>query len=403
MKTNNQCQKLIWHGCCCECKYHYAVYSHPCVDGKPMSNHFGYVCIPPEFYCKGVISNEHGFCENFKNIKYQRGIMERKLVTIRRIKSIEPIPNADRIEKLTIDGWQLVSEKGNFQVGDLCVYFEVDSYLPIQERFEFLRKCCYKEIRELGQEGFRLRTVKLRGQISQGLALPLSAFPELDNIKEGDDVTEILGVNKYEPPLPAQMAGQVKGLFPSFIPKTDIERIQNIYDDLNKNIIYEVSVKLDGTSMTVYKNGDDIGVCSKNLELKENQENAYWKGAEETIKALKFLDKNLAIQGELIGPGIQKNKEKLLNTEFYIYNIWDIDKQEYFPSEDRLDIINSFGLNSVPIIDTVRCIANLTLEDFLTMADGESLNCECREGIVFKNGFNQFKVINNKYLLKYED
>ena len=337
--------------------------------------------------------------------------MERKLATIRRIKSIDPIPNADKIEKLTIDGWQLVSEKGNFKEGDLCVYFEIDSYLPIQERFEFLRKCCYKEIKELKQEGFRLRTIKLRGQISQGLALPLSVFPEIKDIKEGSDLTQILGINKYDPPLPVQTAEYAKGIYPSFIPKTDIERIQNLYDNFNaegapcldKNVLYEVSIKLDGTSMTIYKNKDDIEICSKNFTLKRDKENAYCKTAEEVINVLKSINKNIAIQGELIGLNIHKNKEKLASQEFYIYNIWDIDKQEYFSPEDRLNFIKTFGLKSVPIIYNNFDISKLSLEDFLTMADGKSLNNGCREGIIFKNGFNQFKVINNRYLLKYDD
>jgi RNA ligase (TIGR02306 family) len=330
---------------------------------------------------------------------------ERKLASIRQIKSIEPIPGADRIEKLTIDGWQLVSEKGNFKPGDLCVYFEIDSYLPIDERFEFLRKCCYKEIRELGQEGFRLRTIKLRGQVSQGLALPLDKFPEIVNPKVGDDVTEVLKVRKYEPPLPVQLSGSAKGFFPSFIPKTDVERIQNLFpDEIDVNLRYEVSIKLDGTSMTVYYKDGNTGVCSKNLELVKS-ENAYWQGAEKTLEVLNKLKRNLAIQGELIGPGIQKNREKLTKVEFYIYNIFDIDKQEYFTSEERLKFIEENELNSVPVIGYIEPerICTFVLEDFKYWSIGKSLNSDCREGVVFKSKNKQFKVINNEYLLKYED
>jgi RNA ligase (TIGR02306 family) len=154
--------------------------------------------------------------------------MERKLATIRTITNIQPIDGADMIELASVGGWNVVVAKDvGHKVGNKVVYCEIDSFLPIREEFEFLRKSSYKKMGE--QEGFRLKTIKLRGQVSQGLILPISVLnPPDTNIYvepfEGLDVTEMLGIVKYEPPIPAELAGKVKGQFPSFLRKTDEER-----------------------------------------------------------------------------------------------------------------------------------------------------------------------------------
>ena len=151
--------------------------------------------------------------------------MERKLASVRSISNLSPIEGADKIELATVDGWKVVVAKDvGHKVGDLIIYCEIDSFLPIKEEFEFLRKSSFKKMGD--QEGFRLKTIRLRGQISQGLIMPISVLnPPDTNIYvepfEGLDVTEMLGIVKYEPPIPAELAGKVKGLFPSFIPKTD--------------------------------------------------------------------------------------------------------------------------------------------------------------------------------------
>lgn len=152
----------------------------------------------------------------------------RKLATIRRISELNPIPKADAIEVATVDGWKAVVKKGDFKVGDLAIYLEVDSWVPY-ELAPFLSKD--KEPKEYnGVKGERLRTIKLRGQLSQGLLLPIDVAydedpPDYDHVfLEGDDVTELLGIQKWERPVPAQLAGLMKGSFPSFIPKTDQER-----------------------------------------------------------------------------------------------------------------------------------------------------------------------------------
>ena len=200
----------------------------------------------------------------------------RKLASIQQIRDIQPIPNADAIEVVIINGWQVVAKKGEFKIGELCVYFEIDSFLPIKPEFEFLRKSCYKKMAD-GSKGFRLKTIKLRGQISQGLALPFDLFinTKAAFVEIGQDVTELLQVKKYEMPIPPALQGFAKGNFPSFIRKTDQERVQNIWYKLNEkynHINFEVTLKLDGTSATYYYRDGEIGVCSRNLNLKIESE-----------------------------------------------------------------------------------------------------------------------------------
>ena len=241
--------------------------------------------------------------------------MERKLATIRQITDIRPIEGADMIELASVGGWNVVVAKNvGHKVGDMVVYCEIDSFLPIKEEFEFLRKSSYKKMGD--QEGFRLKTIKLRGQVSQGLILPMSVFGEFGwTAYEGLDVTERLGIVKYEPPIPAELSGKVKGNFPSFIPKTDEERIQNLTKEYEEWKIqskhqFYVTEKLDGSSATYYIKDGEFGVCSRNLELLETEGNTFWKVAREMDleNKMKSLGKNISLQGELIGEGIQGNR-----------------------------------------------------------------------------------------------
>lgn len=177
--------------------------------------------------------------------------MERKLASIQRIKEILPIEGADMIELVVVNSWKVVAAKSvGHKVGDLVVYCEIDSFLPVEPEFEFLRKSSFKKMGD--QEGFRLKTIKLRGQISQGLILPLRDAEEVMNRKskdsvlllEGIDVSENLGIVKYDPPVPANLAGKVKGNFPSFLRKTDEERCLSaetiIFTEHGKKTIKEI-------------------------------------------------------------------------------------------------------------------------------------------------------------------
>lgn len=347
----------------------------------------------------------------------------RKLASIQVIKDIRPIQNADAIEVVTVLGWNVVAKKGEFSIGDLAVYFEIDSFLPVTPTFEFLRKGCYKKLPD-GTDGFRLRTVRLRGQLSQGLLLPLTAFPHIDfsSIPVGGEVTNLLGVTKFEPPIPPSLAGEVKGLFPSFIRKTDQERIQNLYDDYKQMFpteLWEVTVKLDGSSGTYYLNDGEFGVCSRNLELRESDGNTFWKIArqcniEETLRKINAeTGLNLALQGEVIGEGIQGNKEKIKGHQFHIFDIYDIHNQRYMTPEERRQLFTDFidftGVYHVPIFEVSHYPFGQSLESLLELASGPSLNPETsREGLVFKSNRRgwphgdvvSFKVISNQFLEK---
>lgn len=381
---------------------------------------------------------------------------ERKLASIRRIANIEPIEGADRIVKATVDGWSLVTQKDNgFQVGDLVVYFEIDSVLPEREQFEFLRDRCYVSAeRSINGAGFRLKTIRLKGVYSQGLILPISSlatpsedYPDgWDFVKtgkaehfedrveipmeiitflpeEGDDLTEILGVVKYEKPLPAQLAGTARGNFPSFIRKTDEERVQNCIKYVTnkwEDHEWEITTKLDGSSFTAYFNRDGafaidnqwtgtFGVCSRNLDLKETEENAFWQVARkyDLETKLKKLGRSFAIQGELMGPGVQGNKEGLTELEMFVFNVFDIEKQSYLTPEERYAVVEILDLKHVPINAlSYKLDQGITVGDILKMAEGPSLKASTREGIVFKSHTDpnvSFKAISNAWLLKNEE
>ena len=189
----------------------------------------------------------------------------RHLATVSKVEEIQPIEGADRIVRARVKGWWVVTQKENFKEGDKCVYYEVDSFLPITPEYDFLLKgSSPKKMIVEGKEveGIRLKTIKLKGVISQGLILPVPDY--LKDKEEGTDVSEELGIIKYEPPIPANMEGIIKGSFPSFIPKTDEERIQNCLDilDIYKGYDFYITSKLDGTSSTFYKKDGEFGVCS---------------------------------------------------------------------------------------------------------------------------------------------
>jgi len=341
----------------------------------------------------------------------------RKLATIRVIDKIEPIPGADKIVKATVGGWQLVTAIDNgFKEGDLVVYAEIDSWLPTTIA-PFLSKG--KEPREYnGIKGERLRTVKLRGQISQGLLLPMSILGGYeDTFVEGDEVTDALGIQKWEAPINAQLAGLARGNFPSYIPKTDQERIQNLKSELEywrtTDFTWEVTEKLEGSSMTVYLStmGDnpagDFGVCSRNLDLKDTEGNTFWEVAkrDELEKKLRTFGLNMALQGELIGPGIQGNIYKLKKHMFMVFDIYDITRGRFLLPKERRDFCELIGVDHVPVFDPKRSLRGETMESLIANADGLSVMGDItgplREGLVYKcNEVDpSFKTVSNKYLL----
>jgi RNA ligase (TIGR02306 family) len=335
---------------------------------------------------------------------------ERKLATIRRIAEVKEIIGADTIEAVRVDGWWVVAKKGEYEVGQLATYLEVDSWVPT-DIAPFLTKAGHEPKEYKGIKGERLRTIKLRGQISQGLLLPIEqVFPEKDSnyywSMVGEDITELLGVLKWERPISPQLYGQVKGNFPSFLRKTDQERVQNIGRTLESynNEAFEVTIKLDGSSCTIFVNEENDGVCSRNLELKQNEDNAFWRIAldYDIHKKIRAYGKNVAVQGELIAPNIQSNYEKVTKPEFYVFDVFDIDKQEYMLPKERQEFCKLLDIPHVPIIDKAFTMV-VDVDKLLDMAEGDGMNKGVkREGLVFKHNSSSFsfKAISNSYLLK---
>jgi len=357
----------------------------------------------------------------------------RTLASIQLIAEVQPIEGADSIEKVRVNDWWCVAKKGEFTVDAPCVYFEIDSLLPSSNpAFEFLAKGTKEKKMNIdGVEyvGYRLKTIRLRGQISQGLALPLEILQDkiysttgdpCSYLKVGDDISKTLGIVKYEPPIPAELAGKMKGNFPSFIPMTDEERVQNLGDivEANKGNIFYVTEKLDGTSFTAYIKDGVFGVCSRNIDLLESEGNTHWKiariyGLEEKLRA---DGRNLAIQGEVVGEGIQANPLRLLGWGLFVFGVYDISLGKYLDFADFISFCSANDLQTVPILHDALTLDN-TVTGLLEMAEGKSvLNDETeREGIVFRplaettytvRGETRrlsFKAISNAYLLDERD
>lgn len=348
--------------------------------------------------------------------------MSRKLVSIQVIKDVSPIEDADFLEKVSfVDiGWQCVVKKGSFVSGDRCLFFEIDSFLPIEERYEFLRPSSYR-VMYTGQEGFRLKTIKLKGVVSQGLCLPLSGFPELLDKEIGEDLTELVNVIKYE--VNRLDAYELKGDFPSLIQKSDQDRIQGLLDyfDKYRDVEFEESMKLDGASTTLFHFENEIGICGRNAEFKQIITVPQWKltldkGLDVSLRELKM---DIGLQFEFMGPKIQGNRECLKELDLFLYNIWDIRKSRFFkPSErteifeqlaERVKAISGQTLSHTPILSNSVKIFEVcpTLEEILERANGKSLNHKYREGNVYKSvdyieneRIVQFKAISNQFLLK---
>lgn len=335
----------------------------------------------------------------------------RQLVTERVVRELLPIEGADVIELAKVDGWQCVVKKGAFEVGQKALYFEIDSMIPADDkRFAFLS-------RGKMVERYRIKSMKLRGALSQGLLIPISDLTNEERMRifDGETPTEVLRVEKYEPVIP--MGGVQKGTFPTYlVPKTDQERIQNMVSALEgrNSDQFEITEKLDGTSCTFFSCIEDgpiigdhlrTGVCSRNWEMQILDENIYARqfnqlGIHDKLRQLG--GRQLAIQGEIIGPSIQGNKYKLDKQTFYVFDVYDIDEKRYLGSVERCELAEQLGLKHVPLV----CESMVfTLDAVLDAADGRSLLHDTpREGLVFKgyDGKTNFKAISNKWLLKNE-
>ena len=338
----------------------------------------------------------------------------RKLASIQQIKYVKPIPDADSIETVGVLGWEVVSKKGEFQPGDLCLFIEIDSLLPELPQFEFLRKSCWND----SFKKYRLKSCKLKKQLSQGLALPTSVFPILAGLTAGADVTELLGIEKYEPPIPAQIQGDAKS-FSWPISKTDETRVQldDEYGFIERltGKPYYISLKLDGTSSTFLIDPKDetYHVCGRNYSYKESEHHKFWVlsrkyNIEQGLRGYWNKGHRIALQAECVGPGIQKNPLGLSSHDLFVFNVVNIDTNHKLCLDDSQNIVESLGLKFVPIVDKGSSFS-YTKTDLLEMAKGKykthfhyAKDSQDREGIVIRSicGEVSFKAINNDFLLK---
>lgn len=340
--------------------------------------------------------------------------MLRKLVTIQEVRELTPIEGADKIELAKIMGWQCVVKKGEFKVGDRGVYFEIDSFLPIEEKYEFLRGSSFKNNPYIG-EGFRIKTMKLRGEISQGLFLPLSVFSEdLGVYNVGSDITDILNVIKWMLPEVEDASGTVIGDKPFGIPTTDELRLQSAEIFLEKlnGKPYYISTKIDGTSCTMYFKDGKFGITGRNSEFKDDGNSSFWEYAhkEGIVKKLIDYGKNIALQGEFCGHGIQGNPLGLLEPKYFIFDIVDLDnKNNYFSYDELVFTAKELELELVPI-EEIGDSFNYSLNELLEKARGKYPSGKNKEGIVVRSkeplyvgeihSKLSFKVLNNDFLLK---
>lgn len=382
----------------------------------------------------------------------------RKLAYIAKVSDISPIEGADRLEvaRLQGHGWKVVVGKGDFRVGDVCVMFEIDSFLNADdERYAFLRDRCLKKFVSKGgnvlAEGMRIKTIKLRGVVSQGLIMPIDRFPEVTDqivwdadkgcdmfvskggkaeVAIGADVTSILKVEHYDdlremlqPAMGSPTGGDAMGPFPSAIPKTDEERIQNLDEWFGtmKGRTWQVTVKHDGTSCTVAyalsidKDNPEI-VCSRNQRMKPAAANGkvpvYWEVAEKydvVEQARRYFEKTgheIAFQGEAVGPGIQSDKNKENEHVFRCFRIWDITDQEWIAPQETEEICRRLKIPHVQVIERNFPFFDkiTTMEDALKFAEGKTEEGNEREGVVLKTDdggkYASFKIVSNRYLLK---
>ena len=334
---------------------------------------------------------------------------ERKLVTVEKILDVKPASNADALEIVKVRGWNVVVKKGDFKVGDVVLYFEIDSTLPESDsRFSFLMHKGVKSIVVDGVDyrGHVLRTMKLRGNLSQGLVLPLSDFPEVN--PESEDIAGDLGVVKYEPPIPANLSGQILGKFPSEVRKTDAERVQNLESswDAIKKHRWVATEKIDGSSVTLGFDGEKFRACSRNWELRVTDDLSSYDvakryGIADVLKA----HPGLWIQAELAGPGVQGNKLRLSGQRLFIFNV--IKNGEYLPRSQWHDRLLKNAAPTLPlelpetVSETVSQVdgmmSTISPDRF---AEGVVWHSAIGQGLDYLDGRDCFKAINNSWLLK---
>ena len=321
------------------------------------------------------------------------------VASIQKITNLRPHPNADALELVDILGWQVVVKKGEFKEGDLCVYIATDSIVEERPEYEFLRK-----------NHFRIRPVKLRQQPSNGIVFPLDILGEFDvdvdcmgsntftkngkslylqDLTPGYDVSEWVGAKHYEKPIPAQLAGKVIGYLPAFIRKTDEQNIRScpeILTELN-GLPYYISRKDDGSSGTFFAHSDENGVCSRNLQLAEDDVNGFWRMAKKYDIFTKIRDTfgtDYAVQGEVVGPGVNGNNLGLTELDLHIFNVIALRTGEYLPLDTLKGCTASWSIPMVTIIEEGDSFG-YELHELISLANAQTYpNDKPAEGIVIR-------------------
>lgn len=367
----------------------------------------------------------------------------RKLASIQKIEEIKPIEGADLVVHYRVLGWWVVGRKDEFNVGDKVVYIEIDSILPEKTEFEFLRP-----------KKFRIKTQKIRGVISQGIIFSMDILPN-NNYSIGDDVSDIIGVKKYEPNdmIEQEALSKVKTpdnkfvapiknilfrycpsvarfifrkskkesfAWPKDVPHTDETRVQILQDLIteHKGNIFYTTEKVDGSSITIYYINKKFGICSRNINYGDGKR--FSNNFTDTVLKYK-LDEilpsyckernlNLAIQGELLGPKIQGNKYELTDYQILFFSVFDVDKKCYLNYTEAVEIIHELGMTFVPLVNPYYEMTD-DIDELIEKSIGKSLvNPKIqREGLVFRllnpveGQHVSFKAINPKFLLKFEE
>lgn len=346
--------------------------------------------------------------------------MERKLASIQKIKSVEPIfhPSDGSLTSLELVkfediGWQCVARAGEFVVGDLAVYIEISTVVPEHPVFEFLRARHWK-----------VKTVRLCGVLSQGLALPVQEIQSfvdiaIDDVQVGEDVSIVMGITRYEAPIDVRIngTGRVRTFPSEVVPRTDEERVQSFPHILDhfRGMNVVATLKHDGTSATYFWDveQDKLRVCSRNMEKLDPDESVYWQVLKTQPDIERICKENpmLVFQGEITGPAIQKNRMARKQPVFTLFNVFDRDDGSYIPQYYAKFLLDGYD---VPWVETVYEWSEFdaTIEELLELAKGFYPGTKNpREGIVLRplmeekyvyvlGGRLSCKVINNDYLEK---
>lgn len=269
--------------------------------------------------------------------------------TIQTIRNVRQHPNADALSLCDVLGWQVVIKKDEFKDGDKVVYIEVDSTVLPRSEFSFLEN-----------KGYRIKPIKLRGQVSNGICFPLSLLPsDFSNIVDGVDVSELVGSSHYEKPIPTEMAGKMVGGLPSFLQMTDEPNIRTYPDMIQefRGKEFYITRKDDGSSATFFLKDGIFGVCSRKIHLAEDDSNIFWKMAkkynvENCLRSyFSEADSNVALQGEVVGPGVNGNNLGLKEHELHAFTLFHIPTRSYFPFYTLRDFCMEQNIPMVSLIE----------------------------------------------------